>query len=159
MPVALLVGLFGLLASFVLVTKHVRQRGDGTEIRRIVSFIQPRLVGCLYVFDGEPMLYHLTGSCIPTRYAFPSHLSDRKEAGAIGADQVTEIRRIFATRPGIVVTWEGMQPRNNADSVAALEDELGQHYRKVLEVPVGRHTRQIYQRLPDGGAGPSGTGP
>ncbi|BFL65822.1 ArnT family glycosyltransferase [Roseomonas mucosa] len=158
-PVALLVGLFGLLASFVLVTKHVRQRGDGTEIRRIVSFIQPRLVGCLYVFDGEPMLYHLTGSCIPTRYAFPSHLSDRKEAGAIGADQVTEIRRIFATRPGIVVTWEGMQPRNNADSVAALEDELGQHYRKVLEVPVGRHTRQIYQRLPDGGAGPSGTGP
>ena len=75
------------------------------------------------------------------------------------ADQVTEIRRIFATRPGIVVTWEGMQPRNNADSVAALEDELGQHYRKVLEVPVGRHTRQIYQRLPDGGAGPSGTGP
>ncbi|MDT8267028.1 hypothetical protein RQ832_27530, partial [Roseomonas sp. DSM 102946] len=126
---ALLVGLFRLLASFVLVTKHVRQRGDGTEIRRIVSFIQPRLVGCLYVFDGEPMLYHLTGSCIPTRYAFPSHLSDRKEAGAIGADQVTEIRRIFATRPGIVVTWEGMQPRNNADSVAALEDELGQHYR------------------------------
>jgi hypothetical protein len=158
-PAALLVGLFGLVASFVLVAKHVRQRGDGTEIRRIVSFIQPRLEGCLYVFDGEPMLYHLTGSCIPTRYAFPSHLSDQKEAGAIGVDQIAEIHRIFATHPGIVVTWEGMQPRNSADSVAAVENELGRHYRKVLEVPVGRHTRQVYQRQPDGEVPQAGAGP
>ncbi|MDT8333710.1 hypothetical protein RQ831_21885 [Roseomonas gilardii] len=158
-PAALLVGLFGLVASFVLVTKHVRQRGDGTEIRKIVSFIRPRLSGCLYVFDGEPMLYHLTGSCIPTRYAFPSHLSDQKEAGAIGVDQVTEIHRIFATHPGIVVTWEGMQPRNSADSVAAVQDELGRHYRKVLEVPVGRHMRQVYQRRPDDEAPQAGAGP
>ncbi|UPG74698.1 hypothetical protein MVG78_19800 (plasmid) [Roseomonas gilardii subsp. gilardii] len=152
LPAALPVILFGLVASFVLVTKHIRQRGDGTEIQRIVPFIQPRLKGCLYVFDGEPVLYHLTGSCIPTRYAFPSHLSDRKEAGAIGVDQVTEIHRIFATHPGMVVTWEGMQPRSNAESLAAVEDELARHYRKVLEVPVGRHRRQIYQRLPDGEA-------
>jgi hypothetical protein len=148
LPAALLLGLFGVVATQIATAKTLRHRGSGAEVRRIAAYIAPRLEGCLFVFDGEPILYHLTGSCLPTRFAFPSHLSDLKEAGATGTDQVAEIRRIFATRPGFVVTWEGLQPRGNPDSLRALLAGLAEGgYRRVMEVPVHRHCRVVYQRV------------
>ena len=145
-------------SSYVVAKASCREIVAAGTLARAVA-INSAGRGCPYVHLGDTITYYLSRTCLPTRYAFPSHLSDQKEAGAIGVDQVTEIHRIFATHPGIVVTWEGMQPRNSADSVAAVEDELSRHYRKVLEVPVGRHTRQIYQRRPDDEAPQAGTGP
>ena len=71
---------------------------------------------CLFVFDGEPILYHLTGSCLPTRFAFPTHLNDQRETGAIGVDQVAELRRVLATRPAYIVqaTARGRATRRRA---------------------------------------------
>jgi hypothetical protein len=141
--------LCGLTIAMAVNVNYRRQRGEGAEVSAIAAFIKPQLRDCLFVFDGEPVLYYLTGSCLPTRYAFPSHLNDPREAGAIGVDQWTEVNRILGERPRFVVS--SLAPRNRADPRVwnALAAELNRHYRRALEVPVGRRTRVVYERVDD----------
>ncbi|NWP05635.1 hypothetical protein GY977_22845, partial [Escherichia coli] len=61
--------------SLQIINDNRRNRGWGPQVERMADFIRPQLRDCLYVFDGEPALYRLTGSCLPTRWSFPSHLS------------------------------------------------------------------------------------
>lgn len=58
---------------------------------------------CLYVYHGPVILYTLTKACIPTRFAFPNHLSIRTEAIGLDVNPVTEVRRIIASRPAVIV--------------------------------------------------------
>ena len=59
---------------------------------------------CLYVFDGPAVLYRTTGTCLPTRYLYPDHLNNGLEIHSLEVDQPTEIARILANRPGVIVT-------------------------------------------------------
>ncbi len=147
-PAAVLLPLAGLAASVAGATIYARSHISGAEVRLIAEAIKLRPAECLFVFHGEPILYHLTGSCLPTRYAFPSHLNDRGEAGAIGVDQVAELRRVLATRPAYIVSSNRPRTRNTPQGWAMVAAELGQHYRPVLGVRVGDRVRLLYQRLP-----------
>ena len=148
-PAAALLPLTGLAASLAMAVIHARSRGSGAEVRLLAEAVSLRPAECLFVFDGEPILYHLTGSCLPTRYVFPTHLSDRRDAGAIGVDQVAELRRVLATRPAYIVLSDRPRARNTPEGWATVMAALGQHYRPVLGVRVGDRLRLLHQRLPE----------
>jgi 4-amino-4-deoxy-L-arabinose transferase-like glycosyltransferase len=62
----------------------------------------------LYVAEGPPMLYYLTGAAIPTRYVLPTLLNSDGAAMA-GIDPLAELERIMALRPRYVVLPENYQ--------------------------------------------------
>jgi hypothetical protein len=90
------------------------------------------------------MLYPATGRCALTRYQFPSHLSRMREAGAIGVDQRTEIERVMAQRPEIVVT--GPAYRGEIPEIRALfMDRIRRGYRLRATRQLGNQLIEIYQ--------------
>ena len=88
---------------------------------------------CLYIFDGPPALYATTNSCLPTRFVFPDHLNSGLETDSIGASQSAELRRIFAGRPGAIVTRTNNKlPKGNPETAQIVAEELRQHYTRTL---------------------------
>lgn len=145
---AVLMLLSGAIANVAVIHKMHLKRGDQAEMTAMVEAIRPRLNGCLYVWNGDPLLYHLTGSCLPTRYPFAGHLNLLRENGAIGVDQAAEVRRILAGRPSVIVDHEPAARDFNFEVVAIVRAELRQAYRPVKVVPL-RGTRLIvYERIP-----------
>lgn len=101
--------------------------------------------GCLYVYSGSTMLYAATERCMLSRYVFPSHLGRRRENGAIGVDQASEVRRILAAGPAIVV----MRPPyrgERTDIRALVMSEVGRHFRTRAKVRLGNETIAVYAR-------------
>jgi 4-amino-4-deoxy-L-arabinose transferase-like glycosyltransferase len=145
---ATLMLLSGAVANVAVVRKMHLKRGGQAEMTAMVEAIRPRLNGCLYVWNGDPLLYHLTGSCLPTRYPFAGHLNLLRENGAIGVDQAAEVRRILAGRPSVIVDHEPAARDFNFEVVAIVRTELRRAYRPVKVVPL-RGTRLIvYERIP-----------
>lgn len=58
--------------------------------------------GCLFVFDATPALYRPFDRCLGTRFAFPEHLSNQREARAIGADPVYELGSVLRRSPSVI---------------------------------------------------------
>jgi len=85
---------------------------------------------CLFAVTGPPALYVATRSCLPTRYPFAPHLTLASETGAIGVDQLAELRRTLATRPPVIVT--GPPPAGaSAASITLIDAVLARDYRAV----------------------------
>ncbi|MEP9359689.1 hypothetical protein [Sphingomonas sp. KR3-1] len=134
--------------SLCIVNDNRRDRGWGPQMERVADYLRPRLHDCLYVFDGEPSLYRLTGSCLPTRWPFPAHLALGRESRALGVDPLVEVRRIMAARPQFVVAStpdaEGLTPA----VLGHVRGVLARDYVPVLAVPVGNRSRIVYRRRP-----------
>lgn len=145
---ATLMLLSGAIANGVVIHKMHLKRGSQAEMTAMVEAIRPRLKGCLYVWNGDPMLYHLTGSCLPTRYPFAGHLNLLREKGAIGVDQAAEVRRILAGHPSVIVDHEPAARDFNFEVVAIVRDELRASYRPVKVVPLRRARLVVYERIP-----------
>jgi 4-amino-4-deoxy-L-arabinose transferase-like glycosyltransferase len=77
-------------------------RGNAAQLEALADGIG-RGPGCLYVHSGNSILYSYTGRCAVTPWIFPSHLSRERENGALGIEQIPEVKRIFAQKPEIVV--------------------------------------------------------
>jgi hypothetical protein len=108
------------------------------QVSALVDAIRPNLHRrCMLVFDGPPILYHLTGACLPTRYIFPEHLNFSFEEHSIGVDPAIEIRRILATRPGIIVTSDTPINESNYTTRRILNDALKRCYRLVTRQRLG----------------------
>lgn len=144
-----LVPLFAAVASSYVIARHVRIRGDGSELRVIAEFLRPRLRDCLYVHDADPILYHLTDSCLPSRYVFPGHLVHLKEAGGIGTNQDEELRRVLDGRPGFIVSSATAEPRRPSRTWPTVLDALDRDYRQVFGIWIGRRMRYVFERRPD----------
>jgi len=136
------------LVSLQIVNENRRSRGWGPQVEQMADFIRPQLKDCLYVFDGEPALYRLTGSCLPTRWPFPSHLSLTRESRAIGADPMAEVKRIMAARPEFVVANTRPDRDLNPQVLDYMTGLLARDYAPALEVPVGGRNRVVYRRRP-----------
>ena len=89
-----------------------------------------RGAGCLFVFQAPPVFYEATRSCLPTRYAFSTHLTFAGESRAIGLDPVAEVRRILATRPTVIMTTAPHGDVNRA-TFALLRAALQRDYHEV----------------------------
>ena len=145
---AALMILSGSVANAVIIRKIQLKRGHQAEMTALVDAIKPRLKGCLYVWNGDPMLYHLNRSCLPTRYPFAGHLNLLRENGAIGVDQATEVRRILAGRPSVTVDHQPAARDLNFEVVEIVQTELKRAYKPVEVVPLRRTRLVVYERIP-----------
>lgn len=134
----------GLVGGALVARDHVQRRGTARQVATLVDRIGQRPAGCLFVFGSEPILYHFTRSCLPSRFLFRSHLAQRREAGAIGVDQLAELRRVLATHPGVIVVRDS---KGNADPrvEAQLRSTLAREYRLAGEVQVGALPHAVYR--------------
>lgn len=140
----------GATAYGVVVHKMKLKRGGQPEMAAMVEAIRPRLTNCLYVWNGDSILYHMTGSCLPTRYPFAGHLNLQRENGAIGIDQMTEVRRILAGRPNVVVDRAPIAKDFNPRVVAFVHAELARAYHPVAIIRFKGSRTIIYERNPPG---------
>lgn len=109
--------------------RHVRNESHwGDPVAEVAAYARDHLSSQenLYVFDYEPILYLLLDRPVPSRYAFPPFLINPHFSRVAGVDAHTEVERILATRPALVVM---RTPR-----VAALSDQLNRDlYREVQQ--------------------------
>lgn len=96
---------------------------------------------CLYVFDGPAELYRSTGTCRPTRYLYPDHLNNGLEIHSLEVDQPTEISRILATRPGVVVTANHPMTVQRKVNLALIRQTTQADYRPLITVSL--HDREV----------------
>lgn len=152
-----LIGLVGIGLGIHFLHWVHRKNGDAAYARNLVRTIDANLHGgCLFVYDGEPILYHLTHACALTPYLFPNHLNEAEEANAVGVDTVAETRRILALRPAVVVDGRfrydirksKRPPRHNTNHATrlVLDQVLASHYRQVGSVILSKQERRIWAR-------------
>lgn len=137
------------LAAGALIFAAVRARLPHEEagVREVARLMRVNAHGgCPYVFSGDSILYHLAGTCLPTRYVFPYTLAFATEQGATGTDEAAEVRRIMATRPPVVVTTTRRLAIWNMGSRAALMAGLRRDYRVVYTVPRYHGRAVVYLR-------------
>ncbi len=103
--------------------------------------------GCLYVYSGESIFYAYSLRCRVTRYLFPSHLGRASEQGAIGTDQIQEIRRIFRRSPDLVLVADPYIGER-ADIRKEVVSHLKSAYRVKAVLPLGSRTIEIFERQP-----------
>lgn len=85
------------------------QAQSATILRRLIA----RQAGSLYVAQGDPALYVLTGEPIPTRFPYPQHLYSADMQAAANIDGTREVSRIMATQPRYVVLRPGRENPQN----------------------------------------------
>lgn len=139
-----LVGIVALVGQAIVID-DIHKRGTAAELRALAAAIGSG-PGCLYVFSGDTMLYPATGRCTETPYLFPSHLDREREQGAIGVDQASEICRIFAHQPAVVVMrppYNGERSEMRALAVRLLAEG---GYRRVATRPLGSQRIDIFTR-------------
>lgn len=139
----------GLIAAIFVMCDHVKKRGNARQMGALVAMIQPHMRGCMFAFGSEPILYHLTRSCLPSRHIFRSHLSQSREAAAIGVDASREVRRVFGTRPGVVVVREAKK-NSNAITLDIVRKAVERDYWLAGAVKVGSFSHSVYVRRMDG---------
>lgn len=143
----------GALIACGMSIHRLRSRGNGAEVAALVAAIRPRLADRLYVFDGDPVLYYLTGSPLPTPFAFPHHLSHRIYATSLNIDPAAEVRRIMAERPSVVVSLARQDRSGDPATWAVMRAALARDYRPVAAVSGHNRTHIVYARLhPSGSA-------
>lgn len=124
--------------------------GDAAHMAAVIDAGLQRQHGCLYMYEGDPVLYHLTNACLATRFAFPGHLSNAKHIDSLGFDTMEEVRRIMAERPAVVVA--AAQPRSltNKGTRAVLAEALRRDYRLVETARAGNKSWMIFERTAPG---------
>jgi hypothetical protein len=117
--------------------------------------------GCLFVAEGPTFLYRSTGACRLTRYLFPHHINLVVERNAVGFDQLSELNRILARRPAVIVTRDIDGASQTPAVRQRLEGQLPPHYRTVYQAPAdlsgelaGLHVWQRRDLPPPDGSGP-----
>ncbi|MFK4874613.1 ArnT family glycosyltransferase [Novosphingobium sp. ZW T3_23] len=141
---------FGLLGALVVPALQIRERGTAEDFETASAAVKRELHGrCLYIYEGDSALYRTTGACIPTRFAYPSHLNAMNEAAALGVDPVAEVGRILASRPGVIVLSESSRPnRPNVATKALIRSALARSYERYEGVVIGTRKFGLYRLRP-----------
>lgn len=132
----------GLLGQAKLCVTQLVQ-GSRRELVQITQHIDPSR--CLYVYSGLSAIYRISGACIPTRFAFPSHLSRAREANAIGVDPVQEVDRVMYTLPGTVIVRSPYSGDENWAARDVLFRHLHHDYQRVFLGKLGWQTVEVYR--------------
>ena len=135
------------LIGQVVLVKLQNLKGRAVEAALITRAARPQH-GCLFVYDGYPALYRLTGSCTLSRFVFPGHLNMTNEGSkaALGVDPAAEVRRIMALGPETVTMDDPPFERVNQVTYQIMRDELARHYRLSFAMRTGDRQRLVYRR-------------
>lgn len=146
----------GLIGAVLVPAFQIREKGTAAEFANASTLIAHELAprSCLYVYDGDSALYRTTHACIPTRFAYPSHLNAANEAQALGVDAAAEVNRIMASTPGVVVLREDARPNAvNTQTRSVLLRQLDGRYERFADFTLG--TRRFAAFRPLGARGSS----
>jgi hypothetical protein len=121
-------------------------RGTGDAVYAAARLVGPTPDDCIFVFGGDPVLYHFTNSCLPTAYVFPSLLSEKPDANSLGRDQMTELRATMATRPRYVFVREPMLSEGQPAAWNFMRLVLGRDYKMIFQQRAGASTLVGYAR-------------
>jgi hypothetical protein len=145
-------GRFLLLASAIgglaVMAIQFKNHGTAAQFDTLTRLIRSEMHdGCFYQFDGEPGLYRSVDACIPTRYAFSTHLNTWTEAPAIGVDSGREVARIMMTHPDVVLVgeWRDVYLPNHVTR-AVVHDFLARDYDRYSGFVLGTHHFGLYRR-------------
>ncbi|MGU3391753.1 ArnT family glycosyltransferase [Sphingomonas sp. M1A8_2b] len=128
-----MLGLTLAVAIAILLAKRVLHPSDAAGAYRVAHVVAANSgTECPYVFIGDTITYHLAHACLPTAYAFPNLLAYDTEQGATGINEATEVRRILATRPPVIVTSDRRLSIWNRGSLHAVKAALARDYRPVF---------------------------
>jgi hypothetical protein len=132
----------------LVVPKQLKNRGAGADVYAVADAINRYRTGCMLVFDGEPILYHLTNACLVTTRIFPNHLNDATEAHASGIDITAELARVLEVeRPDIIVAADRHDPHYNTATARLIRAALHDDYRLVYRRMIGSRVRLVYKRV------------
>jgi hypothetical protein len=136
--------LFG--AGYILDMPHryAHSQNERRTEARLSAAIAPYVGSrrdCLYVFDGPAVLYRTTGTCRPTRYLYPDHLNNGLEIHSLEVDQPTEIARILAGRPGVIVTANHPMTVQRKVNLALIREATRARYRPLITASL--HDREV----------------
>ncbi|MFT4254223.1 MAG: hypothetical protein QM608_17285 [Caulobacter sp.] len=137
----------GVLVDGAALAKGWAKRGRIDEMGQLLAAVRPGLSQGLWVWNGDSIVYHLTGASLPSRWPFAGHLNLLREHGAIGVDQEAEIRRILATRPGVIVDRTPRAKDFNFAVVAIVDAELARHYRPAKTIRLKKSSLIVYRRI------------
>jgi len=110
-------------------------QSDRTRVAAMVEAARPYAAhGCIYIYNGPSIVYLLTHSCLPSRYAAPDHLSTAGEARATNARQ--SMAELLSGRPSAIFFSDQpfVLPRN-AETAAMLTEVLARDYTRVAVLP------------------------
>lgn len=126
----------------------VRGREDKAGLAEAVQLIGSHIGPghCLFIHDGPSILYHFTGSCLPTRYAYPDHLQNSQEMTSIGVDTGAEVRRILSAHPGAIVTADKPYTIPNPITAELVREAIGRDYVLAGTAHIWRRTLYIWTR-------------
>ena len=113
-------------------------------ITELTALASPYLKhGCMFIFDGPSILYAKTNACLLTRFVYPDHLANAVEQNAIGADTATEMKRILALSPAVIVTASRpVIPVWNSTTVRLVDAALKSDYVRLADRLGGRDNRR-----------------
>jgi len=136
---------YGAVAGQVLGIVHAQQRGDARLLTSATAAVA-RQRNCMFIYDGPVSLYDASGSCLPSSRPFPENLRLLNEHGAVGLDEVAEVRRIMANRPERVMLRDPAAPEDNPATGAILNQILRRDYIATWRYPVQGRDYVIYSR-------------
>ena len=145
---AIAVTLIGCWAGYKIVSETIPRRGNGSEMRAMAAIVNQHPGEGLFIFSGDPILYHMTGAPLLTKFAFPTQLSERVDAESVGQDTLVELQRVMALHPRFVATVDP-PPVIEAEPVrwAYMNGVLARDYRVVMKVRTGNRDRLLYERI------------
>ena len=140
------IALIVLVAGQIVQIHLIAIKGGNDAMRAVAAAAKPGN-GFIFVYNGYPGLYMMTGSPMPSRWSFPGHVNaqDENNAWALGVDPLAETRRILDRHPVAIVDTFPAFGFGNRETRALLHKVLTQRYRPVLCVANRGKTRVIYR--------------
>jgi 4-amino-4-deoxy-L-arabinose transferase-like glycosyltransferase len=117
--------------------------------RRVAAAIAREIVPGepIFIANYHPVVYVLARAAVPTRYAFPGHLTCAYDR-ITSVDADAEIARVLATRPRIVVVDRGWWGAMRRRAAALIANALDQNYVRVASIEEERGPVEIWRRRP-----------
>ena len=143
----------GLLIGLITMIGTRRSRGTGHAAYAAAQMVGLSPKNCIFVFIGDPILYHLTKSCLPTPFLFPTFLSEKQDSVSLGVDPLIELRAVMVKRPGYVFLRENTPVEALPAAWAFMRRTLSQDYHLVLREKAGTSIMLGYKRCNLAGAG------
>lgn len=134
-------------AAAIVINIQSSARRGAAQVYPAAAYMREHIdLGCPYIFNDYPVLYYLTRCNAPSVYAFPNHLTETAELHALPVDTETELRRVLATRPGMIFVRRPFPPELDTGQITIMEEALTKDY-EVGKVFPGFHQEfTIYLR-------------
>lgn len=138
----------GIIAALALTISNIKREGSGQQVAVLTRLIEQNLAGgCMHVYEGVPILYLTSNACFSTRFIFPSHLSSRKEALALGVSPVQEMKELLARKPQVVILRDKPKKGSpNLETRRELQATLDVDYKVVGRGDLGKYKMLVYSR-------------